>query len=129
MSGVCYTIYMNINIKATGIELTPAIKEYAEKKVGMLEKYFAPGQSPNIQVEVGKSTAHHRQGPFFRAEVRVSGSGTDYYAVSENEDLYAAIDLVKDEIVHEITHSQKKRLSKLRAGGRRMKDMMRRWWK
>ncbi|MBX4206436.1 HPF/RaiA family ribosome-associated protein, partial [Candidatus Parcubacteria bacterium] len=53
---------MRINIKATGIELTPAITDYAERKVAMLDKYIARGTDAVAQIEVGKSTRHHKSG-------------------------------------------------------------------
>ncbi len=115
---------MRINIKATGIELTPAITEYAEKKISSIEKYFQASQHAVISVEVGKSTKHHKSGNVFRAEVHVIGASLDLYAVSEQSDLYAAIDMVKDEIVRKLTHEKGKRFALARRGGRAMKDIM-----
>jgi putative sigma-54 modulation protein len=115
---------MRTNIKATGIELTPAITSYVEKKIGGIEKYFG-GTDPVVQVEVGKSTQHHKNGPIFRAEVRVSGAGLNAYAASEQTDLYAAIDVVKDDIIQKLTHEKGKRDTMMRRGGRMMKNMMR----
>ncbi|KKW14940.1 MAG: hypothetical protein UY54_C0010G0013 [Parcubacteria group bacterium GW2011_GWA2_50_10b] len=89
---------MKINIKATGIELTPAIAGYVQKKISAIEKYLPAGAVDLVaQVEVGKSTQHHKSGEVFKAEVHLVGAGLDLYAVSEQSDLYAAIDLVKDE--------------------------------
>jgi putative sigma-54 modulation protein len=117
---------MHINIKATGIELTPAISDYSMKKVQSLEKYLDK-DNPDIvaQVEVGKSTQHHKSGEIFRAEVHVVGGGNDYYAVSEQTDLYAAIDLVKDEIAREMVKSKGKRFALAKRGGRAVKNAIR----
>jgi putative sigma-54 modulation protein len=115
---------MKINLKATGIELTPAIRDYAEKKVSSLEKYFRQSPDAVAHVEVGKSTQHHRSGYVFRAEVRIVGAGLNLYATSEQSDLYAAIDVVKDEITHTLTHEKGKRFALARRGGQAMKDMM-----
>lgn len=114
---------MKINLKATGIELTPAISAYAEKRLQAVEKYL-PNHDSTMQIEVGKVTAHHRQGDVFRAEVRISGAGTDYYAVREDNDLYAAIDLVKDEIVSEIRKTKGRKRELLRRGQKRVKEIM-----
>src|SRR3990167_6985227 len=88
---------MKINIKATGIELTQAISNYAYKKISSIEKYLDKKSGPDLvaQVEVGRSTRHHKTGNIFRAEVHITGAGLDLYAVSAMEDLYAAIDVVK----------------------------------
>lgn len=116
---------ININLKAQGIELTPAISDYSVKKISSIEKYFSEDKLPIVFVEVGKSSGHHKHGPIFRAEVRVSGSGANFYATSESSDLYSAIDLVRDEIIKEITHNKSKRLHLLRSGGRKVKNMIR----
>ena len=114
---------MKINIKATNIELTPAISNYVEKKVSVIEKYI--GQADAVaQVEVGKSTQHHKSGDVFRAEVHVAGAGLDLYAVSEQSDLYAAIDVVKDEIVAKTMHTKGKREAMARRGARAIKNML-----
>jgi ribosomal subunit interface protein len=116
---------MNIQIKATGIELTPAISSYAEKRLDSIKKYFETDKMPNMFVELGKESNHHKSGDIFRAEVRIGGAGQDFYAVSLTEDLYTAIDKVKDEIIREITKTKGKRETMMRKGGRMIKDAMR----
>lgn len=123
---------MKINIKATGIELTPAISDYVYKKVSMIEK-FLPGDIDKssledivAQVEVGKPSEHHKAGEgVFRAEVHLSGGGLDVYAVSKEADLYAAIDIVKDEISRNLSELKGKRETLTRRGARFVKDVMR----
>lgn len=115
---------MKINIKATGIELTPAISGYVDKKISALEKYFSQSPDAVAKVEVGRHTQHHKSGAVFKAEVHIIGSGFDLYAVSESTDLYAAIDMVKDEIARELTHEKGKRFVLARRGARFVKNMM-----
>lgn len=115
---------MKINIKATGMDLTPAIFDYTNKRMEKLGKYLETGD-PVVAIELGKSTHHHKHGEVFRAEVRISGSGTNYYAVKEATDLYAAIDEVRDEVIQEITKSVGKKRELLRRGERAIKDMVR----
>jgi len=116
---------MKINIKATGIELTEAIQEYAEKKVGALEKYFKHSSDSHlVQVELGKTTNHHKEGAIFRAEIHITG-GMDVYVASEEEDLYAAIDLMEADAARELQSEKSKRFKLLRRGQRTLKDMVR----
>ena len=116
---------MKINIKATGIELTQAISDYVYKKISSIEKYLDKSNTDVIaQVEVGRSTRHHKTGNIFRAEVHITGMGLDLYAVSEMEDLYAAIDVVKDEIVHNVVQSKGKRQTLAKRGAGMMKNIM-----
>ncbi|MBI2065804.1 MAG: ribosome-associated translation inhibitor RaiA [Candidatus Zambryskibacteria bacterium] len=116
---------MKINIKATGIELTPAILDYVNKKVSSIDKYLDKNITDVVaQVEVGRSTRHHKTGNIFRAEVHITGGNINLYAVSEEEDLYAAIDLVKDEIIHNAVQSKDKRKTLARKGAEMMKNVM-----
>ena len=116
---------MKINIKATGITLTPAISEYIHKKIVVIEKYLTKENTETmVQMEVGKSTHHHKSGPVFRAEIRLVSGNIDLYAVSEQEDLYAAIDIVKDEIVHSLTHEKGKRQTLARRGAEMLKSII-----
>ncbi len=115
---------MNINVKATNISLTPAISEYIDKKLDMLRKFFSNVEEVLVNVEVGKTTRHHKQGDIYKAEIHITADGHEYYAVKETEDLYAAIDEVKDEIVRELTSSRKKALRLLRKGSLRLKEMV-----
>lgn len=122
---------MKINVKATGMELTPAISSYIYKKISSIEKYLPAadieksGANTVAQVEVGKNTRHHRAGNIFRAEVHITGAGLDLYSVSEETDLYAAIDIVKDEIVRNVVQLKDKRQTLARRGAEMMKNMMR----
>ena len=114
---------MKINTKATGITLTPSISEYIEKKIDTLEKFFV-GKEVLVNVEVGRTTKHHKSGDIFRAEIKITFGGQTYYAVAEAEDLYAAIDIVKDEIVHELTSQRKKTAHLFRRGGAKIKNLL-----
>ncbi|MFH0804251.1 MAG: ribosome-associated translation inhibitor RaiA [Candidatus Zambryskibacteria bacterium] len=114
---------MRTNIKATGITLTASITDYIEKKINMLEKFFR-GEEVLVNVEVGRTTRHHKSGDIFRAEIRITSGGEEYYSVVETEDLYAAIDEVKDEIVHELTSKRKKAFHLFRRGGAQIKNLL-----
>lgn len=118
---------MKITVRASGIELTPAISSYVEKKISSIEKYLNKENVDTAlaQVEVGKSTHHHKSGNVFRAEVHITGGGLDLYAVSKMDDLYAAIDMVKDEMVHNMLQLKGKRETLTRKGAKIMKNAMR----
>ena len=105
--------------------LTPAIVSYVNKKISSVEKYLEKSVDIVAQVEVGRSTKHHKSGDIFRAEVHIIGAGLDLYAVSEQIDLYAAIDIVKDEIANSILHTKEKKEAMTRKGARLFKNMIR----
>lgn len=123
---VLYTIRMNLNIKTTNFSLTPAIKAYLEKKLMVLDKLVDfDRENVLIRAELGKTSQHHRHGDIFRAEADIKIGGTSFRAVSEKEDLYAAIDDLKDELTREITTWKDKKKSKVRRGAQSMKKILR----
>ncbi len=115
---------MSISIKTTLIELTPALSDYTEKRLGTLTKYTE--SEPTITVEIGKTTMHHRHGDVFRAEVNVTTAlGKQYRAVSEKADLYEAIDDTRTEIIRELKNGKDKSQTLFRRGAKRIKNLVR----
>ncbi len=123
--GLGYNISMiKTNIKATNLEITPSISDYIEKKLLMLQKFFSETEDVLINVEVGKTSRHHKSGDIFKAEIHLIVSGNDYYKVSETEDLYASIDEAKDDIARELSSHRKKAIRMLRRGALRAKMIL-----
>ncbi len=91
-------------IKSTNIDLTDAIRSYVEEKVSHLYKLceeFDPADT--LDVEIGKSTTHHAKGPYYRAEMFLRVPGKEMRAEHDAEDLYEAIDHVKDQIRRQLS--------------------------
>ncbi|MDD5152698.1 MAG: ribosome-associated translation inhibitor RaiA [Candidatus Pacebacteria bacterium] len=118
---------MQIKIKATGIELTSAIETYVEEKLQSVEKFAIEHQEENplMEVEIGKSTNHHRSGDVFRAEVNMQVLGKHFRVTSEKSDLYAAIDDLRDELVRGLRSYKGKERTMFRRGARIIKKMIR----
>lgn len=90
-------------MKASGFELTPAIAQYAEEKIRHMEKFLASVQEPKrASIEVEKTTNHHNKGQIFRAEAMLSLPGKTLRAEATDEDLYAAIDAMKDALERQV---------------------------
>lgn len=116
---------MQINLQAKGIEATEAIKDYVNKKIFSLDKFFKNSTEDIVlNVEIGKTTNHHKQGEFLKAEINFSFIGKDFYAISEKEDLYVAIDDVKNDIERQIVATKKRDDTLFRRGARSIKKMM-----
>ena len=115
---------MNTNIKATNMELTEAISEYVNKRLSSIEKFIKEGEKVLSYAEVGKTTNHHKQGEVFRAEFNIEISGTKFYAFSELEDLYAAIDAAKEDIVRQITTNKDRKQTLFKRGATSVKIML-----
>ena len=89
---------MNLNIKATNLELTPELKEYVQKKMDMLDKYLGKFKVINAHVELEKTTNHHLKGEIYRAEVNISIGGDLLRVEKTEKDVFKAIDKVKDHL-------------------------------
>ena len=117
-------IHIN-KVRATNLELTSAISAYVEKRVRALEKFIDPEDTSAIMdVEVGKTTKHHHRGDVFRAEFNFSVAGKSFRAVADKEDLYAAIDEVKDEMAREVRSSRSKEKTLFKKGKAAIKDLL-----
>ena len=105
---------MNIHIQAMVIGLTDAIRAQVEKKIQSLAKY-AKVDAANVDVEVGKTTGHHHKGQIFFCEAHVRAPGVAVIRTrEEDEDLYAAIDEVHDELKRQLVDLKEKRLAQRR---------------
>ncbi len=114
---------MNISITAHNTELTPALKDYVEKRLGGLAKFTAG--DPTVAVEIGMTTSHHRQGDIFEAKVNVvTPLGKQYHAVSQKPDLYEAIDDVRAEIIRELTSAKDKKVTLFKRGAQKVKSIL-----
>lgn len=123
---------MRHNIKATDFVLTPAIKEYIDKRVEHLDKFINPSHKekelPMCYVEIGKLTNHHKKGEIFKAEYTVHLGGNSLRAECSEEDLYAALDKVTDEMIEELKSVKGKKVSFIKRGGAKIKELVRRFY-
>lgn len=97
---------MVTTIHGTAIELTDALKQYAEEKIGGLEKFFDRIES--IDIDIGMRTHHHQKGKIYYAEANVLIPGHKLRVVKEADDLYKAIDEVKDHVKMELDKAKEK---------------------
>jgi putative sigma-54 modulation protein len=116
--------HMNTNIKGTNIELTDAIRDYVAKRFQAVEKFVKDDTTVQIDIELGKTTEHHKHGDIYKAEAHIVGKGRDIYVTAEKADLYAAIDALRDEVMHRLSSSKDKRISVARAGGAKVKRII-----
>ena len=118
---------MNIKIKGTGMELTPAITAYIEKKISGLKKFLAKISGDGdilARVEVGIITKHHKTGDIFRAELNLSAGKKKWRAVSIKNDLYAAIDDMRAEMEREVVSRKDKDIDLARKNAASAKSLL-----
>lgn len=78
---------MNITITGKDLKATEAIKDYTQKKLTRIEKYFGEDANVDVTVTIKKENAASEV-----AEMYVTVKGMSFKAVTEDKDLYASID-------------------------------------
>ena len=86
---------MKYNIRGDKMVITDAIKEYTESKLSRLEKYFKDD-------EINANVLARVRGNSQIVEVTIPTSKYVLRSEEENNDLYAAIDLVTDKLERQI---------------------------
>jgi putative sigma-54 modulation protein len=102
---------MKFNIRGENIEVTPALGEYVEQKVGKLDRYFEDGLNANVNVNL--KVYNNKQ----KIEVTIPMTQLTLRAEVQHEDLYAAIDLVVDKLERQIRKHKTRVNRKLRDQG------------
>lgn len=115
---------INTHLRANGIELTEAVESYVTKKVEVLDR-FTVNTDADLYAELSKTTAHHKQGDVFRAEFDLKINGKQFRSEAEGNDLYAAIDEAKDEILEKVRTEKDKGDTMFRRGARKIKSILR----
>lgn len=87
---------MIVNVQAKGIDMTDAIMQYSQEKAQVLTKYF--DNITGVDVIVGMDSQHHNKGKVYFAEFNVQVPGKNMNMKKNAEDLYKAIDKVKDHL-------------------------------
>ncbi|TCP26036.1 SSU ribosomal protein S30P /sigma 54 modulation protein [Scopulibacillus darangshiensis] len=83
---------MNFNIRGENLEVTPSLRDYAEKKVGKLERYFDSPLASDVHINMH---VHNNEQVI---EVTIPMQGLLLRAEESHDDLYAAIDLVVEKL-------------------------------
>src|SRR5258707_14370336 len=81
---------MNLNVSGHQLDVTPAIRSYVRTKLERVSRHFDHVIDAHVILTVNKV----RQ----KAEVTLHVAGKDLHCESEEDDLYAAIDLLADKL-------------------------------
>lgn len=95
-------------VRGKNIEITPALKEYVEKRIGKVTRYFDTVGEITVILTVEKSR--------HIVEVTVPLNGMLLRGEESTTDMYASIDLVIDKLEKQIEKYKTKLARKLRSG-------------
>jgi len=95
---------MNIIVTGRHLEVTPAIRDYAEGKVKKFEKYISPISEAQVTLTVEK----YRH----KAEILLKANGVMIQAESVTEEIYSSIDEVIEKLERQIKKYKEKLTSR-----------------
>jgi putative sigma-54 modulation protein len=118
---------MHIIITGVHMEMTDAIRSYTIEKMKTLEKYIPRDDtSGKLTVELSRTTTHHAHGDVFQAEGIMHIRGKETSVRTTQDDLYKAIDLLKDMLVRELAQHKEKERSIFRRSAHKVKALFKR---
>jgi putative sigma-54 modulation protein len=91
---------MQINITGHHVEVTEALRDYVDNKFTKLERHF--DHINNVHVILNVEKLNHK------AEASLHLSGTEVFATSEHNDMYAAIDSLIDKLDRQVIRFKEK---------------------
>lgn len=102
---------MQTQITGKGVELTEAIKNYADKKMAALNKFYN-NKIIRAEIVLGVDSKRHVKGKKFFAECKLAVPGKDLFASKHEDVLYKAVDKIRDYLELELNkHKLKQRVS------------------
>lgn len=99
---------MRITVKGRNIEITDAIRSYAEEKIGKVMNHYDQIQSIDVVLNVIKNPSVSQS---HTAEVICKFVSGSVQAEESAESMYASIDLVADKISRQVKKFKEKQIS------------------
>ena len=98
---------MQFVVKGKNLQLTDALKEYAEKKLATIDKYFDQVVEVDVTLSV-KDTKDVSKSKVCEVTVWAKAIGNPIHGTAVSEDLYASMDMVVDKIERQIKKYKEK---------------------
>jgi putative sigma-54 modulation protein len=108
---------MLVTVKGKNVEVTDALKRYAEKKVQKLEKYFKDIKEAQVTQSVQRN--------WHIVEVQLEGDGVLLRGEERSDDMYASIDLVVDKLERRVQRFKGKLYGKTTDKGPKEREVQR----
>lgn len=98
---------MKIVVSGRNVEVTSGLKQYVEKKLSKMEKYFKPEVEAHVTLSVQRN--------WQIVEVTIPFNGVILRGEESNNDMYASIDIVSDKLERQV-RKQKTKLERRKYG-------------
>lgn len=96
---------MNLTISGHHLEITPALRTYVTTKLDRITRHFDQVVDVKVLLTVEKQKEKERRQ---RAECNIHVKGSDLFAESSHEDLYAAVDELVDKLDRQVVRHKDK---------------------
>ena len=91
---------MNLTISGHHLEVTPALRTYVTQKLDRISRHFDQVVDIKVLLTVEKQKEKEKRQ---RAECNIHVKGSDLFAESTHEDLYAAVDELVDKLDRQVS--------------------------
>jgi putative sigma-54 modulation protein len=96
---------MNLTISGHHLEVTPALRTYVTTKLDRITRHFDQVVDIKVLLSIEKQKEKDRRQ---RAECNIHVKGSDLFAESSHEDLYAAVDELMDKLDRQVVKHKDK---------------------
>ena len=97
---------MDVTVKGRGVDVTPAMREYAQKRLNKLTDFDHSLRAAEVTYKLEKN--------FHKVEVTVYLSGGMFRAEERRQDMYEAVDFVHDKLEQQVKRHHKRAIDKTR---------------
>jgi ribosomal subunit interface protein len=116
---------LQIDVKATNLDLTDEISSYLEEKLQMLNKQFDfEKDAVYVRAELVDNVGYADSEKQFRAEANLDSGTIHLRAEGEGSTLHAAMDEMKSDLLRRVIDIRQKEIDVERKGGVEAKEML-----
>ena len=108
---------MNLTISGHHLEVTPALRSYVTTKLDRITRHFDQVVDVKVILTVEKQKEKERRQ---KAECNIHVRGSDMFAESAHEDLYAAVDELVDKLDRQVVRFKDRQKDHHHTGHKRL---------
>lgn len=114
---------MQIIFKHKDLEVTDSIKDYAISKFESLQNHVKENNS-SLEIEIAKNSNAHKHGQHYQISTNIIINKNKVFIETVNDDLYSAIDILREKVMENISQRSDKIRTKERSLWRKIKDKL-----